>query len=51
MADREVRDFETTQGRKRYVSPRIVHTEEMSARATTCAKADTNSCAAGPIQS
>jgi hypothetical protein len=40
--------------RKEYASPRIVHTEALTARATTCAKGD-SSCTtngqSGPLQS
>jgi hypothetical protein len=40
--------------RKSYSAPRIVHTEKLEARATTCAKADsscTNQQPPGPLQS
>ena len=37
--------------RKEYFPPRIVHTEKMTSRATMCAKADSATCGAGPIQS
>ncbi len=37
--------------KKTYERPAIVHTEKLEARATTCAKADDTTCAAGPIQS
>ena len=40
--------------RKTYSSPKIVHTEELTARATTCAKADascTTGAQTGPLQS
>jgi len=37
--------------KKVYYPPKIVHSEKMTARAVTCAKADDASCGAGPIQS
>jgi hypothetical protein len=40
--------------RKDYTAPKIVHTEVLSARATTCAKADascTTGAQTGPLQS
>ena len=37
--------------KKTYERPAIVHTEKLEARATTCVKADSASCAQGPIQS
>lgn len=37
--------------KKEYFPPKVVHTEVMTARATTCAKADDASCGAGPINS
>ena len=37
--------------KKAYERPAIVHTEKLEARAATCAKSETASCATGPIQS
>ena len=37
--------------KKTYERPAIVHTEKLEARAVVCMKADSNACAAGPIQS
>lgn len=37
--------------KKTYERPAIVHTEKLEARAVTCTKADSNVCAAGPVQS
>jgi hypothetical protein len=40
--------------RKAYSPPKIVHTEQLTARATTCAKADascTTGTQTGPLQS
>lgn len=39
------------QGRKKYSPPEIVHTEKLTARAAVCVKADSTTCAQGPIQS
>ena len=37
--------------KKTYERPEIVHTEKLEARAVVCAKATTETCGAGPIQS
>ena len=37
--------------KKTYEKPAIIHTEEIEARAVTCAKVDNTSCAAGPVTS
>ncbi len=37
--------------KKEYFPPKIVHTEKLTAMAVSCAKSDSTSCAAGPIQS
>jgi hypothetical protein len=37
--------------KKTYERPAIIHTEKLEARAVACAKADSNTCGAGPIQS
>jgi hypothetical protein len=37
--------------KKTYEKPTIVHTEKLEARAVVCAKADADTCGAGPIQS
>ena len=37
--------------KKQYISPRIVHTEKLEARASVCARSDEASCGAGPIES
>ena len=44
MADRE-------EPKKTYHSPRIVHTEKITAHAVSCLKSDDATCAAGPIYS
>jgi hypothetical protein len=57
MANRKIEvpnDGEGRNKRQRYSSPRIIHTEKLQARATTCAKAD-STCSTGgqngPLQS
>jgi hypothetical protein len=42
---------EKNSDKKEYFPPKIVHTETMTARAVSCAKADDASCGAGPLQS
>ncbi len=37
--------------KKPYEKPRIVYSEKMEARAVACAKADSASCAQGPVTS
>ncbi len=37
--------------KKTYEKPAIIHTEEIEARAVTCAKVDSGTCATGPITS
>jgi hypothetical protein len=37
--------------KKTYERPAIIHTEKLEARATMCAKAESSTCGAGPIQS
>jgi hypothetical protein len=37
--------------KKTYEKPAIIHTEKIEARAVTCARTDTMSCANGPLQS
>ena len=37
--------------KKTYERPAIIHTEKLEARATTCNKGDSATCAPGPIQS
>lgn len=37
--------------KKPYVSPCILHTEKLEARAVACSKADDIACPSGPIQS
>lgn len=37
--------------KKTYERPAIIHTEKLEARATSCMKADDNTCGMGPIQS
>jgi hypothetical protein len=37
--------------KKPYEKPRVVYSENMEARAVACAKADSTSCAAGPVTS
>jgi hypothetical protein len=37
--------------KKVYEKPTIIHTEKIEARAVACQKADSNTCAAGPITS
>jgi hypothetical protein len=37
--------------KREYFPPRIIHTEQMTARATMCAKSDSATCGFGPIQS
>ena len=42
---------EKDQEKKEYFLPKIVHTEHLTARATTCAKSDDAACGAGPLHS
>ena len=37
--------------KKTYEKPAIIHTEEIEARAVTCAKVDNTSCPTGPVTS
>lgn len=45
------RENRTEREKREYFPPKIVHSETLTGRATSCAQADSAVCGAGPIQS